>query len=143
MGWPSSRTFPSTSLSMSSTPMLRELRGDPDRYTPPHLRGGAYKPSSRTSATSPTSPTFCQDAKSSSDSRSSPMSSSSVRDYPDRYTPPHLRGGSYTTSTRTPSTPRTSTTFCKDAKLSSIVQHDETIFENRSKIESQCLGIDF
>ena len=43
--------------------MLRELRGDPDRYTPPHLRGGFYTPSTRTSPTSPTSPTFCEDAK--------------------------------------------------------------------------------
>ena len=45
--------------------MLRELRGDPDRYTPPHLSGGFFKSSTRTSPTSPTSPTFYKDAKTS------------------------------------------------------------------------------
>ena len=50
---------------MSSTPTLRELCGDPDRYTPPHFRGGFYKSSTRTSPTSPTSPTFYKDAKTS------------------------------------------------------------------------------
>ena len=118
--------------------MLRELRGDPDRYTPPHLRGGAYKPSTRTSATSPTSPTFCQDVSTSSETISSPASSSSVRDYPDRYTPPHLRGCPYTTSSRTPSTSRTSPTFYKDAK-NSHAQYDESNCENIHKFENQCL----
>ena len=74
--------------------MLRELRGDPDRYVPPHLRGGPgfNKPSTRTS------PTFWKDATTKTVSPTSFGTSSSPsprehRENPDRYTPPHPQGG--------------------------------------------------
>jgi hypothetical protein len=62
-----------------------------------------------------------------------------LRGDPDRYTPPHLRGGFYTPSTRTSPTSLTSPTFCKDAKFTSRVQYDEPACENCHKMESQCL----
>jgi len=60
-----------------------------------------------------------------------------LRGDPDRYTPPHLRGGKgfYTPSTRTSPT-SSSATFYQDAKISSQVQHDESFCENLRKIET-------